>query len=96
MNKRLKLALAALLGFSTACTSVRNAPKDDGKQPKDADTTVVRGGTGDSPRVIVMYGVRVPDSVRLKRMERLERQRPDSLPPVAEQPGDDTPSSGRK
>ena len=35
-----------------------------------------------------MYGVRPPlsDSARIKRMERLERERPDSLPPVAEQP----------
>ena len=28
MNRKLKLALAALLGFSAACSSVKNAPKD--------------------------------------------------------------------
>jgi len=40
------------------------------------------------PRIVLMYGVRPPlsDSARIKRMERLERERPDSLPPVAEQP----------
>ena len=94
MNRKIKLALAALLGFSTACTSVKNAPKEDGKQAKDADTTVVKG-TSDFPRrVIAMYGVRSPrlDSVR---QERLERERPDSLPPVAERPQEEDPMSGK-
>ena len=88
MNRKLKIALAALLGFFAACSSVKNAPKDDGKQ-RDADTTVVKNPS--NPRIVVMYGVRVPDSVRIKRMER---QHPDSLPPVAEQPREEasTPS----
>ena len=78
MNRNLKLALAALLGFSAACTSVKNAPKEDTAK--------------------VMYGVRTPrqDSVRNERLKRLERERPDSLPPVAERPQEEDPSVGRK
>lgn len=97
MNRKLKLALAALLGFSAACTSVKNTPREGEDKQKDApDTTVVRGYTG-GPRVVVMYGVRIPqqDSIRKERLDRLQRERPDSLPPVAEQPRgeDDSPSS---
>ena len=40
-----------------------------------------------------MYGVRVPDSIRIKRMER---QHPDSLPPVAEQPREEAPTPSGK
>ena len=58
MNRNLKLALAALLGFSAACTSVKNAPKE--------------------------------------RRTRLERERPESLPPVAERPQEEDPSAGGK
>ena len=88
MNRKLKFALAALLGFSAACSSVKNAPKEnDGKQ-----VSGLKAEDGPSnPRVVVMYGVRLPDSVRIKRMER---QHPDSLPPVTEQPREEasTPS----
>ena len=31
-----------------------------------------------------------------KRLKRLERERPDSLPPVAERPQEEDPSVGRK
>ncbi len=45
-----------------------------------------------------MYGVRTPrqDSVRNERLKRLERERPDSLPPVAERPQEEDPSAGGK
>ena len=42
MNRNLKLALAALLGFSAACTSVKNAPKEDTAKTQGADTTAVK------------------------------------------------------
>ena len=93
MNRNLKLALAALLGFSAACTSVKNAPKEDTAKTQGADTTAVKGYPEFPRRVVVMYGVRVPDSIRIKRMER---QHPDSLPPVAERPQEEDPSVGRK
>ena len=80
MNRNLKLALAALLGFSAACTSA------------------VKGYPEFPRRVVVMYGVRThrQDSVRNERLKRLERERPDSLPPVAERPQEEDPSVGRK
>ncbi len=55
MNRKLKLALAALLGFSAACSTVKNAPsKGSGDTEAPADTVRI-----DRP-VIVMYGVRIP------------------------------------
>ena len=85
-GRKWKLALAALLGFSAACSSVKQAPKDTSGQ-KDADTTLVKESKH-PPRIVLMYGVRPPraDSIRIKHRQELERQRPDSLPPVAEQP----------
>ena len=93
MNRNLKLALAALLGFSAACSSVKNAPKD---KDETSDVKVEPGPS--NPRIVVMYGVRTPrqDSVRNERLKRLERERPDSLPPVAERPQEEDPSVGRK
>ncbi|WP_418983120.1 hypothetical protein [Alistipes sp.] len=56
MNKKLKLALAALLGFSAACSTVKNAPaKGEPAAAGEADTTVM-----ETPRMVVMYGVRIP------------------------------------
>lgn len=56
MNRNLKLALAALLGFSAACTSVKNAPKEDTAKTQGADTTAVKGYPEFPRRVVVMYG----------------------------------------
>lgn len=85
-GRKWKLALAALLGFSAACSSVKQALKDTSGQ-KDADTTLVKEPKQPA-RIVLVYGVRPPlaDSIRIKRRQELERQRPDSLPPVAEQP----------
>lgn len=90
MNRKLKIALAALLGFSAACSSVKNAPKESSGKSNDADTTVVRGYPENPPRVVVMYGVRVPlqDSIRAKRLEKVQQPRPDSLPAAKGKPGD--------
>lgn len=43
--------MLALLGFSTACSGVKNGPKDGGKSGQST--------TEQTP--IVMYGVRVPE-----------------------------------
>ncbi|MEG1405078.1 MAG: hypothetical protein RSB29_06645 [Alistipes sp.] len=48
MNKKLMIAVLALLGFATACSSVKTAPKTDSKGEKEII------------RPIVMYGVRLP------------------------------------
>ena len=60
MNKKLKLALATLLGFSAACSTVKNAPaKGEGEQQQEAGAPEVRDSVA-PPRVMVMYGVRPP------------------------------------
>lgn len=101
INRKLKLALAALLGFSAACSTVRQAPNQTEKSVSDAAQTAAPeqqpadtvGTTPqpERPRVVLMYGVRPPKDSLLNR--RFEQQRPDSLPPVAEAPfEEDTPT----
>ena len=51
MNRKLKLAIVALLGLSTACSSVGKGPKDSKKDNKKETI---------DPRPVVMYGVRPP------------------------------------
>ena len=90
--------MASFLGFSAAGSTVRQAPQaakgpaaEETPPPRDADTAVVQEQPG-RPRIVLMYGVRPPlsDSMRTKR---LERERPDSLPPVAEQPVEEDPTT---
>lgn len=50
MDKRMKLALLALLGFSTACSTVKS-----GSKSKDGQEAQI-----EQPTTIVMYGVRPP------------------------------------
>ena len=96
MNRNLKLALAALLGFSAACTSVKNAPKEDTAKSQDADTTVVKGYSEFPRRVVVMYGVRPPGQagpatgVHIPDA-KVQSAEPEELDPVAEKPTEDTP-----
>lgn len=84
MSRKFKLALAALLGFSAACSSVKNtSARDAGPQETrevEAQADTMRH------RIVVMYGVRPP------------QQRPVGQPmpdPVAERPVDslDAPSA---
>lgn len=94
MNKKLKLALAALLGFSAACSTVKNAPaRGEGGQQQEADAPEVRDSVA-PPRVIVMYGVRPPGQrtigVPLKESP-VGSAEDEQLDPVAEKPADDTP-----
>lgn len=67
MNKKLKIALAALLGFSTACSSVKNTPikgaekeqkQEQGQEPEQVLDSIVR------PRIVVMYGVPTPEELK--------------------------------
>ncbi len=77
MSRKFKLALAALLGFSAACSSVKNtSARDAGPQePREAEAQAdtIRY------RFVCMYGVRPP------RRRPVNRQLPD---PVAERPVD--------
>lgn len=80
MTRRLKLFLVTILGFSTACSSVKNAPKEKDRQG-DGDSTAITGSPEpeeDAPRVIVMYGVRRPvvDSARLQLSQPLPEESP--------------------
>ena len=49
--KSLKLAIIALLGFSTACTTTKQATKSEGEKKQKIETV---------PPIVVMYGVRRP------------------------------------
>ena len=73
MNKKLKLALASLLGFSAACSSVRNTPAQS-TRPEEGTEVETRIDTVEY-RVVAMYGVRSP-------------RRPSGVDPVAERPVD--------
>ena len=70
MNRRWKLALAALLGFSTACSTVRRTPAETEPSAREtADSTAASRNAADSlmlqsegplPRIRLMYGVPSP------------------------------------
>lgn len=94
MNKKLKLAFAALLGFSAACSTVKNAPaRGEGVPQQEADAPEIRDSVA-PPRVMVMYGVRPPGrktiGVPLKE-STVGPAEDEQLDPVAEKPADDTP-----
>lgn len=87
MNRKLKLALAALLGFSTACSSVKNAPKK-GAENQQTEADSLKGRDSLRHRIIVMYGVRPPAGMRDKV------QQGSQIDPVAERPeADSIPAS---
>lgn len=57
MTKRIKWAMLALLGFSTACSTVKNSAKESAAQhPEEV------APKGEEHRIRVLYGVRRPDS----------------------------------
>lgn len=56
MSKKMKLALLALLGFSTACSTVKNGTKES-----DADKQTIE--EMEQPQIRVLYGVRPPKTV---------------------------------
>ena len=56
MNTKWKIALLALLGFSTAaCCSTKKATKNEDKKSQDIVTEQ------EDPRIMLMYGVPTPD-----------------------------------
>lgn len=52
MDKKITFAVLALLGFSTACSTVKNTSKSKEQEPSATE----------QPSTIVMYGVRTPDA----------------------------------
>lgn len=71
MNRKIKIAVAALLGFSAACSSVKNAPKESTK-PETENMTPIQVNDSIAPRMHVMYGVRTP-------LEQVESQPRESV-----------------
>lgn len=79
MKKRVKLMLAALLGFSAACATVKNTPQDEAVASADQPEKRTEGqlkidSTYVPQRIRLMYGVPSPrptvqptDSVNLQR-----------------------------
>lgn len=59
MKKKMKLMLAALLGFSTACSTVKNAPQEGGDANLQENPTQLE-------RIRLMYGTPSP---RVKKNE---------------------------
>ena len=53
MNRKINLALLALLGFSTGCSSVKHTPRDGKTEREPLPET-------EPPAIQVMYGVRQP------------------------------------
>lgn len=86
MNRKLKLALAALLGFSAACSTVRNAPA---KGEDNLSQEAVADSTQKFRQIIVMYGVRPPAGANTNFQQM--KSQADSLTPVLELPKDDAP-----
>ncbi len=78
MNRKIKLALAALLGFSSACSTARHAPSKDPDVRQTDPAPELQPGS-DRPRIMVMYGVRPP--------QNRNAQAP-TIDPVAERPVD--------
>ncbi len=94
MIRNLKYLVAVALGFSTACSTVKQAPREKRADETDPSFVHETDTARVPPRIVVMYGVRPPlsDSLRLQRMARMA---PDSLPPVAEEPQEEDVRVGR-
>lgn len=74
LSKRLKLALLALLGFSTACSSVREARRGSADKRGETSEAAAASATSETAaemaadtterkvpsRLVLMYGVRTP------------------------------------
>ncbi len=71
MSKKAKLFLLALLGFSTACSTVKNGSKADKKRDKENKEAAVENvgeAADERPQIRVLYGVRPP--VPLEEVEQ--------------------------
>ncbi len=68
MSKRIKWALLALLGFSTACSTVRNSAKTEQESADSLDATTPSEAVApatEEHRIRVLYGVRRPEGQRV-------------------------------
>lgn len=78
--KSIKLAIIALLGFSTACSTVKEGTKSKKEKEDKVEVT---------PAIVVMYGVRRPVEPRTDvEQPKVEKIAPAGETPV--QPGSDS------
>lgn len=82
MSKKMKLALLALLGFSTACSTVKSGAKADKNSDQvneETSTVQIEGEAADErPQIRVLYGVRPP--VPAEEAAPAEQPTPESQP----------------
>lgn len=107
MNRKVKLALAALLGFSTACSTVKNAPgrADETSTRKDGTSTRTEAekdsiATEESARIeriMLMYGVPSPRPVQPAQPQDEQSQTPGHpvQPQVGQPQTSDEPAPAR-
>ncbi|MDE5578782.1 MAG: hypothetical protein K2I85_02370 [Alistipes sp.] len=75
MGRKFKLALAALLGFSAACSSAKHSAGRSSEQT-EAISVETRADTTHY-RIIVMYGVRPPRKpIRMQQPDSAAREVP--------------------
>ncbi|MCM1151682.1 MAG: hypothetical protein NC209_03490 [Alistipes sp.] len=91
MIRKAKLALAALLGFSAACSSAKHSAGKS-SEPREAIGVEVRSDTTHY-RVVAMYGVRSPQGPRVIPLRPESETAADSLrtdsPAAPQQPGEE-------
>lgn len=78
MGKKLKIAIIAMLGFSTACSTAkksRQSTEPEQPQPQPQPAEVV-------PRIKVMYGVRSPYPVAPLQQEQQSDSQPTQTIPA--------------
>ncbi len=92
MSRRLKWSILALLGFSTACSSVKNTVKNDPATAEQADSTAVGGK--ERPQIIVMYGVRPPVGDPLRDQRPAERVEYPQQPAASDPTDSGAPAAG--
>lgn len=72
MSKKAKLALLALLGFSTACSTVKNGAKSETEATETQEQV-----EQSAPQIRVLYGVRPPRAEEeIKQALEAEQEKP--------------------
>lgn len=84
MTRKFKLLILSLLGFSAACSGVKNSAKSQPEEEADSMSTVVR------PDIRLMYGVRRPvpvgkvDSLGIDTLKTVADEERQQAPEVKE------------
>lgn len=77
MSKKIQLALLALLGFSTACSTVKNGEKTTADPKSDKSELSL-------PAIRVLYGVRPPKDIEQQiEQQVLEKQKEEAAKEAA-------------